>query len=468
MPPPAPPAPAAEELPTAQPLPVATIPASRAPNELPAAHIPAQPSSTPAPQAEESPSPIPPDFNAPPVAGSVAIPPAATDLPTSLTSKPDSSAPGFPAAAASIAPVAPLEFKKRKRSKAPLMVAAALMLTAAGAAAWFLPASKEFIAAKIESFRSQSKEDQPPPIATTEQSSELSAAPATPTPTEAPSPPSDSELNTFNETPIPEAIPADVTDIPAAGAPTNRPTPPKANTNSIHDIVYEFDEENSLLKAPREALASFLGAPNWQERAKYVQSLDRVSPLMQKYYSENRDGPIFANTVTFQNSERVPGNDSMFFLFHITTDKVPEGFPVSVEETKNGMRIDWEAFVEFNDKLLFGFLNKYQEEPQRFHVIMRRAHYFGPGVPDLEEKYAFRIEPPIPGYQGYAFVDRDDAIVQNKLSYQLEWHAISYPIVELQWKRNTETLQQYVTIKDIVQNNWRAEKKTEDSVVADQ
>ena len=267
---------------------------------------------------------------------------------------------------------------------------------------------------------------------------------------------------------MPEAAPADLAGAPAAVSPTNRPTPPKADPSSLHDIVYEFDEENSLLKAPREALASFLGATNWKERANYVQSPDRVTSLMEKYYSDNRDGPIYANTVTFQNSERVPGNDSMFFLFHITTDKVPEGFPVSVEETKDGMRIDWEAFTEFNDNLLFGFLNNYQEEPARFHVIMRRAHYFGPGVPNLEDKYAFRIEPPIPGYQGYAFVDRDDPIVQSELSYQLEWHAISYPIVELQWERNNDTHQQYVAIKDIVQNNWRSEKKTESAVVADQ
>ena len=158
----------------------------------------------------------------------------------------------------------------------------------------------------------------------------------------------------------------------------------------------------------------------------------------------------------------------MFLLFDINIQSVPEGFPVSVEETKNGMRIDWEAFVEFNDNRLYTFLNNYQEEPQKFHVIMRRAHYFGPGVPDLEKKYAFRIEPPIPGYQGYAFVDRDASIVKSKLSYQLEWHAISYPIVELVWERNTETLQQYVAIKDIVQNNWRAGKTEDSTVVAEQ
>ena len=380
-----------------------------------------------------------------------------------------------------MAPVAPLEFKKRKRSKAPLAVAAALVMIGLGAAAWLVPASKEFILAKIESARALIPADDAPTSAPPERSATPDAAPAKPdsavtdstpekskpAPTPAPKQPAP-ESDPIGETPVPEAIPADVSDASAAVTPTNRPTPPKADPSSLHDVVYEFDEENSLLKAPREALASFLGATNWQERSKYVQSADRVTPLMEKYYKDKVDGPVHATTVTFQNSERVPGNDSMLFLFHITTSKVPEGFPVSVEETKDGMRVDWEPFVEFNDKLLFGFLNNYQEEPAQFHVIMRRAHYFGPGVPDLEDKYAFRIEPPIPGYQGYAFVDRDDPLVQSKLSYQLEWHAISYPIVELKWERSDDTRQQYVTIKDIVQNNWRAEKKTEASVVADQ
>ena len=485
--------PPTEALPPAQPIPVAAIPPAPTPGDLPVASIPqpaASPASIPpaaappaaAPTSDEGLPPLPPELVAPPIAGSASIPEAPTNRPPSRAPRPgeEIAGAGFPAAAA-MAPVAPLEFKKRKRSKFPLGAAAALMVVAAGAAAWFVPASKEFILAKAESIRSLVEKDDAQQAAPPELSATSDPTPAKPSPSVSKSAPEKSEPapeltpeppapepDPIGETPVPEAIPADVSDASAAVAPTNRPTPPKANPSSLHDIVYEFDEENSLLKAPREALASFLGAPNWQERAKYVQSTDRVTPLMEKYYQDKADGPIHATTVTFQNSERVPGNDSMLFLFHITTDKVPEGFPVSVEETKNGMRVDWEPFVEFNDKLLFGFLNNYQEEPAQFHVIMRRAHYFGPGVPDLEGKYAFRIEPPIPGYQGYAFVERDDPIVQSKLSYQLEWHAISYPIVELQWKRNKDTRQQFVTIKDIVQNSWRSEKKTESSVVADQ
>ena len=44
-------------------------------------------------------------------------------------------------------------------------------------------------------------------------------------------------------------------------------------------------------------------------------------------------------------------------IFQITTPQHQDGFPVSVEETAGGPKVDWGSFVEFHDNALGKFIN---------------------------------------------------------------------------------------------------------------
>jgi hypothetical protein len=220
------------------------------------------------------------------------------------------------------------------------------------------------------------------------------------------------------------------------------------------------------LREPRATLQAFLDAPDWNKRSEFILHREAMLPLMEAYYRDQPDGPVAASSIAFQNSDRVPQSDYLFYLFHVTTESVPEGFPVSVEQTPGGYKVDWRTFVEFSDQHLFRFLSDpSSDEPRTFHVIMRRSHYFGSDVPDLEKKFAFRIEPPIPGVHGFAFIDRDSPLATEKLAYQLQWPAVSYPVIKLQWTGPAEG-PRYLQVVDLVQNSWRTDPATLASTAA--
>ncbi len=242
--------------------------------------------------------------------------------------------------------------------------------------------------------------------------------------------------------------------IPADAAVATAMTPP----GSAPDATNGIEPDSELLEAPRTSLRGFLSALNWKERGKWIQNPTAVLSKMEAYYQNNpgaSDGPVASTSVTFQSSDKVPGGEYSFFLFLVTTKNVPEGFPVSVEETADGFRVDWEAFIEFNDHLLHKFMTNFQSEPRDFRVIMRRTHYFGTDIPNLKNKYAFRIDPPVPGYEGYAFVDRDAPLVADKLTPNLDWSVIAYPVVRLEWSEDEG--KKFVRIQDLVQPTWRTD-----------
>jgi len=75
-----------------------------------------------------------------------------------------------------------------------------------------------------------------------------------------------------------------------------------------------------------------------------------------------------------------------------------------LESSADGWKVDWLTFTEFKDKLLLHFLEKWQDNPGRFHVMMRRTHYFDDDVPEKDKKYCIEISPPMPGFSGFVFV----------------------------------------------------------------
>ena len=246
------------------------------------------------------------------------------------------------------------------------------------------------------------------------------------------------------DAPAPPAAPtgpgagAAIGATPPAPAPETKPTAPPASRGA---------------EAARETLDAFLAAGSVQARAEHVQSRNAVRPEMEAYY-EKHPLQTEIGSIAFKLSGQVPDSDRQFHVFQVTTSDQPEGFPVSVEETSDGPKVNWVAFTQFHDNALGKFVKIYQHQPATFHAIVERAHYFRTDVPDVGSKVCLRVRPPIPGYEGYAFIDSESPLAKVA-SKKFEWDHMYFPVVELKWVKTPEG-QQYIEMSRIVQDNWRA------------
>ncbi|MCE9520293.1 MAG: hypothetical protein K8R87_12170 [Verrucomicrobia bacterium] len=220
------------------------------------------------------------------------------------------------------------------------------------------------------------------------------------------------------------------------------------------------DEKPVYIKASGEAkpaaeiLNKFFQAKTWQERLLYTQPQEKVRPLMERYYADNPDGPLRVSSIELIRHDKSPEIGTPLCVFQVSGPDLPEPLPVMVESSPEGWKVDWLTLTEFKDKLLLRFLQKWQDEPARFHVMVRRTHYFDEDVPNLDKKHCFELMPPTPGYSGYAFIPKGSPLALN-LDRSIGWEVANLAaIVELRWRKQDRY--QWVEITAVPQFNWRS------------
>jgi hypothetical protein len=203
-----------------------------------------------------------------------------------------------------------------------------------------------------------------------------------------------------------------------------------------------------------DALEKFFAAPNWKERVKYVQSPDQMQPLMEKYYSSNLDEAVNVSRIQMIRLDPTPETGGPpHAVLQVSGGGLQVPLPVMVESSPDGWKVDWLTFTEFKDELLQKFLESYVEVPARFHVMIRRTHYFDDDVPEMDKKICYEIKPPMPGYHGYAFATKGSEL-GRELDHNLGWEVgTAAVIVELQWRKQDRY--QWVELTALPQYNWR-------------
>ncbi|MDB6117891.1 MAG: hypothetical protein JWO08_1672, partial [Verrucomicrobiaceae bacterium] len=160
-------------------------------------------------------------------------------------------------------------------------------------------------------------------------------------------------------------------------------------------------------KPALDGLTSFLNARNWKERMKFIQLPEQMEPKLKLYYGSNPDGPIDVDEIQYLRHEESPqvgkGLHAVFVLFSRNWEY---GFPVMVEVTPDGARVDWLTFIEFKDDMLNKFLSNYMEERVQFHVGIHRTHYFDDNIPGLDQKEQFSVTSPMANVRGFVFVPK--------------------------------------------------------------
>lgn len=200
-------------------------------------------------------------------------------------------------------------------------------------------------------------------------------------------------------------------------------------------------------------LKNFLAAPTWRERLQYMMLPEQMESKAETYYASNPDGPVEVDEIHYLRHDDDPqvgsGTHVVFVLFSRAWDY---GFPVMVEQKGNDARVDWLTFVEFKDDLLNKFLNNYMEGPVRFHVGIRRTHYFEDDVPNHDEMDAFEISTPMENAHGFVFTPRSTPLARS-MNSTISWDKeASWVIVELQWRRQGSA--KWIEITGLPQLNW--------------
>ena len=201
-------------------------------------------------------------------------------------------------------------------------------------------------------------------------------------------------------------------------------------------------------------LEKFLEAETVNEKSRYILNAEKLLPRIIEYYQKYPE-PLAYSFLPIDQNEVTSNKESNFRIFDIVTKTQSLPFPVFLENTNKGWKVNWESFVQYNTNSLGQFLEQPQSGEKEFYVKIERSHYFGSEIPKLGSKICFKIDP-IVSSEGYVFAERASPVAEYN-EQELEWGEIYFPIVRLEWI-NSEQGQPYVRIIEFIQKTWISPK----------
>ena len=229
------------------------------------------------------------------------------------------------------------------------------------------------------------------------------------------------------EAPKPEPEPEKPAEPESQAAPRPEPAPPEPPAAEPSVPAPET--------AAEAALKAFLAAPDRQSRAAFVLHPDRIREKMERYHDDSPDGPTPFLSLRPNAANQDP--ESGILVYHVTTEAMPSGFPVSLVTTPDGWKVDWETFVEFRDDHFEQFASGAGTDTGSFHLIVRNSHYFGDPFPGSDKLSAFRLDPPMPERNHYGFVPTGSDL-HKRLAGATEWGVPCTPVLQLVRKQHED------------------------------
>ena len=273
--------------------------------------------------------------------------------------------------------------------------------------------------------------------------------PAIPTPTTTTEPPS------LITPPVTEPMPPKVEIRPASLLPDLPATPDAAEAASTE--IPAKPEEAAQQKG-LAAVKSFLTATTIEGVSANILNSAKLAPKLTAYYGAKAIPPTEFDNIVLDSGARVPETNSRAFLFRIRSPDRTQGFPVCVEETPQGYRIEWEAFIQCRDRVAANFWKDASLPQTSLFVIVKRSHYFDEDLVNLDDYECFRINSPNPDEEEfYAFARKDSAFVK-KNRMLLNWDANYFVVAQFTHVKNSKGVS-HVEIVDIDRFNWRGQTR---------
>jgi hypothetical protein len=292
----------------------------------------------------------------------------------------------------------------------------------------------------------------------------------------APKPPIDSQIPpTPDGNSVPEivkpAMPALPGDLPAPPTPKTSlmevpndqatPNGSASLTRPTADLSTATDTPDAA-KPAAKALIEFLASDSVEAKRKFILGAgdSQVNSHIERYYGQTSPAAIPVTSIGFIRHDPNPEvGGGMQSVFMVASPEWKYPIPVMIQETKAGFKLDWIAFIEFKDNWLLKFVQGYHETPGRFHVSIKRSHYFDRDVPDLDEKDCFLIQPPQEDFEVAVFVPKKSPLAEM-LRRELGWSTqYAYILAEIQWRQQGDN--QWVELTAVPQLNWYISTESE-------
>lgn len=293
---------------------------------------------------------------------------------------------------------------------------------------------------------------------------------------QAPKPPIDSQIPpTPDSNSVPEivkpAMPALPGDLPAPPTPKTSlmevpndqatPSGSASLTRPTADLSTAADTPDAA-KPAAKALIEFLASDSVEAKRKFILGAGdpQVNSHIERYYGQTSPAAIPVTSIGFIRHDPNPEvGGGMQSVFMVASPEWKYPIPVMIQETKAGFKLDWIAFIEFKDNWLLKFVQGYHETPGRFHVSIKRSHYFDRDVPDLDEKDCFLIQPPQEDFEVAVFVPKKSPLAEM-LRRELGWSTqYAYILAEIQWRQQGDN--QWVELTAVPQLNWYISTESE-------
>lgn len=235
---------------------------------------------------------------------------------------------------------------------------------------------------------------------------------------------------------VPPTTPAETSASPTPPAPVTPEPPAKPDVAQAEKILREF-----------------LASATVEDRARHALGDEAVLARMREYHRTWPDHATNAGVVKLEHEETDEDTGKPMAIFQVTTEALPNGFPVMLMFTDAGWKVDWDVFTEFRDNRFQNFAKGPAGASGRFHLVVRNTHYFGEKFDGLEGLTAYRLDPPMPDREQYAFAPTGSE-VQKKLSEQTGWGRPFTPVLELV-KHTSPNGVGWIEIKNIIATDWR-------------
>lgn len=273
------------------------------------------------------------------------------------------------------------------------------------------------------------------------------------TPPPPPTPPSVPTPEPAPPTPEPTVVTPDAPKIEVRPAASLPELPAEPDTSPALPNA-QASPEDAARREAEGAVKKFLASTNVGELLPLILNSEKLGQTVRKYYVSDAVPPTPFDNIVMDSGARVPETNTRAFLFRVRSPERPQGFPVCTEETPQGFKIEWEAFVQCRDRTLATFWKSADAPTARLFVVLKRSHYFEEDVPNLEDYDCFSISSPNPDEDPvYAFAKKNSSFTQ-KFRPRLTWEA-SYFIVATFSHVKSSNGSTHVEIEDIERFSWR-------------
>jgi hypothetical protein len=178
------------------------------------------------------------------------------------------------------------------------------------------------------------------------------------------------------------------------------------------------EEENT--KAAEAAVIRILLATTAEQALEIVPQPKSVAAAVQEAFAASDKSTLAVEKVA-KKSSTLLADKRRQFIFEVTAQNRPT-FYVATVETPQGYRVPWALYQESRNAPFHDFLaTKAVGKTGKFHLELRRAHYFESDVPNLDERFVFQVSAPTPEEQkSFVFIDKTTPLAQQ-LDAKLKW-----------------------------------------------